>query len=76
MVILRSAYRNCGFYRCVGFTVEGVISIIDVSSVKYRTPVMLMKEVSKIAKMLLSNIIEINCTAWNARRLLILITVS
>jgi len=55
---------------------DSVISNIDVSSVEYRTPVMLMKEVSKVAKMLLSNIIEINCTPWNARRLLILITVS
>ena len=55
---------------------EGVISNIDVSSVGYRTPVMLMKEMSKIAKILLSNIIEINCTPWNVRRLLVLITVS
>ena len=54
---------------------EGVISIINVSSVEYRTPIMLMKEVSKVAKMLLSNIIEINCTPWNVRRLLVLITV-
>jgi len=50
---------------------EGVASNVDVSSMKYRTPVMLMKEMSKIANMLLSNIIEINCTPWNGHRLLI-----
>jgi len=50
---------------------EGVVSNVDVSSMEYRTPVMLMKEVSKIAKMLLSIIIEINCTPWNGHRLLL-----
>ena len=38
------------FYRCVSFMEEGVISNIDVSSVEYRTPVMLMKACAQLLK--------------------------